>query len=323
MIPAEAVERFRADLEQLTDGPPELFGVAVSGGPDSLALLLLAAAAYPGAVVAATVDHGLRADSSGEAQNVAQICSAMGIEHNILRLDWTAPGSNIQARAREERYNALGAWATDRGVRVAATAHHLDDQAETLLMRLARGSGVAGLAGTRPIHPVPDEHCKHIAYFVRPLLAWRKHELADIVAAAGLEAVDDSSNHDARFDRSRARAFLANVEWLRAERLAATASHLKDAEIALGWMAAKLLSERRGRDRRDRLTIDVDDLPRELQRRILAYGVGLTGASGDFRGPKLARLLDQLRMGRSGTLAGVKVVPGPPWTFAPAPPRKS
>ena len=143
----DLVERFGADLDALVPSGMRL-GVAVSGGPDSLALLLLAAAARPTMVEAATVDHGLRAGSADEARMVAGICKQLGVPHRTLLADWPeAPTTNIQAAARAMRYRLLNEWAIDRGLPAVATAHHADDQAETLLMRLVRGAGVGGLGG--------------------------------------------------------------------------------------------------------------------------------------------------------------------------------
>src|SRR5579862_6152007 len=152
------VGRFRADLEALTGTPPTLaarLGVAVSGGPDSTALLLLAAAAYPGMVAAATVDHRLRPESAAEAKQVAAISAWLGVPHETLVLEWDVPPrANLQSRARERRYEALSRWSARHGCAWLAVAHHVDDQAETLLMRLARGSGVRGAAGVRPVRAI-------------------------------------------------------------------------------------------------------------------------------------------------------------------------
>src|ERR1700712_1015430 len=155
----EQAARFRADLEALTGGTPERLGLAVSGGPDSLALLLLAHAAYPGQVHAATVDHGLRPEGAAEAAFVAGICGALDIRHATLRAEMRET-SNIQAAARARRYALLKAWIGEIGALFLATAHHLDDQAETLVMRLSRGSGLSGLSGIRAVNPP----------LVRPLL---------------------------------------------------------------------------------------------------------------------------------------------------------
>jgi len=116
----ERTARFRADLAALADSAPPAFGVAVSGGPDSLALLLLATAAFPGQVEAATVDHGLRAESAAEAAFVAGLCAARAIAHATL----TGPPieGNVQAGARALRYRLLGDWARARGLAFILTA---------------------------------------------------------------------------------------------------------------------------------------------------------------------------------------------------------
>ncbi|MEQ1639906.1 MAG: tRNA lysidine(34) synthetase TilS, partial [Novosphingobium sp.] len=216
--------RFAADLATLWRGDGRL-GVAVSGGPDSLALLLLAHAALPGRVAAATVDHGLRAESAAEAGFVADVCARLGVPHAILQVE-LAKG-NVQAEARAARYAALAGWIAAAGLAALATAHHADDQAETLLLRLNRGSGVAGLAGVRAKGLIPGTRLP----LLRPVLGWRRAELAKLVA--GLDAVQDPSNTDDRFDRARLRKALAGVDWLDASALAQSAAHLADADAAL------------------------------------------------------------------------------------------
>src|SRR5438270_2679511 len=193
MAPEPAlVERFSADLDALA-APNGRIGVAVSGGPDSLALLLLAAAARPGQVEAATIDHGFRAEAPDEAAFVAAVCDRLGVRHATLTARWSEiPETAIQERARNKRYRLLGYWAEERGLDAIATAHHAEDQAETLLMRLARGSGVRGLAGMRPRSVSPGAHVR----LVRPLLGWRRSELEQVCSAAGLTPVADPSNLD-------------------------------------------------------------------------------------------------------------------------------
>ncbi|MBA3512260.1 tRNA lysidine(34) synthetase TilS, partial [Sphingomonas sp.] len=259
----QLVERFATDLDTLVARGSKM-GVAVSGGADSLALLLLAAAARPGLVEAATVDHALRPESRAEAETVAALCERIGVPHDILTVEWRqAPGRNLQARAREARYETLGDWAVRRGLLAVATAHHLDDQAETLLMRLARGAGVGGLGATRASRPLVKG-----VRLVRPLLGWRKAELAALVASAGVKPVDDPSNRDSRHDRVRMREWLKRADWANPERLAASAAWLNEADEALDWALAPLAEERVTREGAD-LVVDPSGIPRELQRRLL------------------------------------------------------
>ena len=208
-------------------------GVAVSGGPDSIALLLLAHAALPGQIAAATVDHQLRAKSADEAAMVAALCAALGVPHRTLPVRLAA--GNLQAEARTARYIALAEWCAAEGLGALATAHHGDDQAETLLLRLNRASGVSGLAGVRARGRVPGSALP----LLRPLLGWRRAELGAVVTGAGIAAVQDPSNADPRFDRARIRLKLADADWLDVSALAASAAHLADADAALDWAAAR------------------------------------------------------------------------------------
>ncbi len=309
------VARFKVDLIRLIGRSPDRLGVAVSGGPDSLALLLLAAAAYPGRVEAATVDHQLRPQSSAEAAFVAGICATLGVPHETLAPGWElAPESNVPARSRAARYAALEGWAGRSGVYWVATAHHVDDQAETLLMRLGRGSGIAGLAGIRETN----------GHVVRPLLGWRKAELVGIVAAAGLEPVQDPTNDSEALDRTHARRLLAGALWLDAGRLASAAANLADAEEALAWAATRVWEARaREGDAGASVTIDPRDLPRELQRRLLLQALAHFTDETAIPGPKLMTLLDALLAGRTSTLAGVKIEAGDKWRLSLAPPRRT
>jgi len=305
----EQVARFRADLEALTGGAPERLGVAVSGGSDSLALLLLADAAYPGRVHAATVDHGLRRESAAEAETVAGICASRAIPHATLRAEMTET-SNVQASARARRYALLTQWTDEIGAPFLATAHHLDDQAETLVMRLARGSGLSGLSGIRAIN----------GRIVRPLLGWRRGELAEIVREAGVDPVVDPSNVDERFDRARVRRRLAEIAWLEPEPLARSAAALAQANEAMEWMAERLWRERVS-GTSNAFTLDPAGLPAELRRRLV---VAILAAMGRPipRGEEVTHLLATLGAGGTGTLAEVKCSGGAIWRFSPAPPRR-
>ncbi len=315
VTPEFDLDRFAADLDALVE-PGARIGVAVSGGPDSLALLLLAATARPGLVESATVDHRLRPAAAEEAATVAALCANLGLPHAVLPIEWAEPPTaNLQARARDVRYPALGTWALERGLAAVATAHHRDDQAETVLMRLARGSGVGGLAGierSRPIGPPVQ--------LIRPLLGWSRAELAAIVAGAGIAAIDDPSNRDERFDRTRARALLGATEWLDPARLAAAADHCRDAEAALAWASAQELGRRHSRDG-DTLILDPHGLPRELRRRLLLAGLETFGCAAP-PGPKLNAALAALEEGGVTTLAGLKLEGGASWRLSAAPARK-
>jgi tRNA(Ile)-lysidine synthase len=309
----ERIARFRADLAALAGPAPAAFGVAVSGGPDSLALLLLAAEAFPGQVEAATVDHRLRPESAAEAAFVHEICAARAIPHATL----TGPPvtGNIQSGARALRYRLLGDWARERGLAFLLTAHHRDDQAETLLMRLQRGAGLAGLAGIRPRAKIEG------LTVLRPLLGWPRAELAGIVAAAGLVPVDDPSNRDEDYDRARLRRQLAGTGWLDAAALARSAAALAEAETALDWAVERLIAERTD-SAQTGLTFDPSDLPAELRRRALLRLLALLVPAGPPRGDAVQRLLAALDAGETATLAGVKCAGGQVWRLSPAPPRR-
>jgi tRNA(Ile)-lysidine synthase len=317
MPTADQIERFRRDVAALAGERPGRIGLAVSGGPDSLALLILARSAFPGAVEAATVDHGLRPENAAEAAEVARICESLAVPHAALS-DGGAPiaGASPQAQARALRYRLLAAWTVERGLPLLATAHHQGDQAETVLMRLARGAGLAGLAGVRA------RRSEGAAILVRPLLGWRRAELEGIVADAGIEPVDDPSNRSPAFDRTRFRALLAATDLLPPERLAASAAHLAEAEEALAWAAARLWDERARRDG-EAILLDPAGLPSELLRRLAARAVGEVRGGAPWRSDGLAGALAAAGEGRRTTLAGVQIDGGASWRFAPAPPRRS
>lgn len=306
----DQVRRFRADLEALAGSDEHRFGLAVSGGPDSLALLLLAREAARGAVAAATVDHGLRPEAAAEAEFAGQVCRRLDVPHAVLRPDVPITG-NLQAAARQARYARLESWREAQGLDWILTAHHADDQVETLLMRLNRGAGVGGLGGVRIRN----------GRVLRPLLSWHRAELAGIVSTAGLEAVDDPSNTDARFDRARLRAQLADAGWIDADGFARSALALAEAEEALAWTASRLADERVA-ESDGQVTLDPADLPAELRRRLLSRVIERIAPGAAPRGDELGRLLATLDGGGTATLAGVKCRGGPVWRFEAAPPRR-
>jgi tRNA(Ile)-lysidine synthase len=318
LIDSETVRRFAADLDRVwpegaAQGEARL-GIAVSGGPDSCALLLLAAAALPGRIAAATVDHGLREASAGEARFVAELCEAIGVEHAVLPV--TVEAGNVQAQARAARYRALSDWAGQTSISALATAHHADDQAETLLLRLNRASGVAGLAGVRERGLAPDSDL----LLVRPLLGWRRAELEAVVAAAGLTAVADPSNLDDRFDRVRLRKALAGADWLDPLALAQSALHLADADDALEWAVRRewheavrpqpfgLVYRRRA--------------PRAVALRVMAQIIREIGGE-EVRGGQVARLFDSLESGSPASIGTLVARPEREgWAFSKAPVKR-
>ncbi|HET9355041.1 MAG TPA: tRNA lysidine(34) synthetase TilS [Sphingomicrobium sp.] len=308
------IERFERDLAELVE-PAGRIGIAVSGGPDSVALLLLAASARAGRIEAATVDHRLRPENADEARFVAGLCERIGVPHVTLPVD-VARGASVQAHARHARYRALNDWAIEQSLGAVATAHHADDQAETLLMRLARGAGLSGLAATRRYRMLDKD-----ILLVRPLLGWRRAELGEIVGAARIEPVDDPANRDPRHDRSRFRGLVERSDWAEAQRLASSAQWLADAEEAIEWTVAGLAAERLGKADGG-ATIDAGGLPRELQRRLLLAAFDELGAARP-RGPQLERAMRALGEGKSVSLGGLKLSGGALWRVTPAPPRRA
>lgn len=323
--------RFAADLAALwprdeRGGP---LGLAVSGGPDSLALLLLAHAALPGRIAACSIDHGLRPEAAGEVALVERIAAERGIPFTPLAVR-LAPG-NLQAQARAARYAALAAWAAGAGLGAVATAHHADDQAETLLMRLNRGSGLAGLAGVRPRARLGGGDIP----LLRPLLGWRKAELAQVVAEAGITPAADPSNTDPAFDRARLRARLALADWLDPVQIAASAAHLAESWQAFEWYAELDWHE----------MVMREDTPEGLPGyaycanvpRVIAIETILriiTVLGGHATRSEAARAWERLWAGENASLGGVLAVPGVErvekvgvpmrvWRFRPEPARGS
>lgn len=310
-----------ADLDRLLPAGAKL-GLAVSGGPDSLALLLLAAKARPGDVEAATVDHGLRPEAAAEAEMVAALCTELAVPHSTLTVQWDAkPTVSLQERARGERYRLLSGWAEEREIPAIATGHHLDDQAETLLMRLNRGSGVRGLAGMREDSPLPAPGSK--VRLIRPLLAWRRSELGQICESAGVEPAHDPSNEDEQFERVRMRRAMSDADWLDVEAVGRSASHLAAAEGALQWAADQEWLSRvtEGPD----VIAYKPDGPEEIRRRIVSRAVATLASEGSgdvLRGRELDQLIEMFSEGGRATLRGVLCSGGEEWRFTPAPRRR-
>jgi tRNA(Ile)-lysidine synthase len=268
--------------------------VALSGGPDSVALLALLAAwvQMPGrpALHAATVDHGLRPEAAEEAAAVAALCAALGVGHATLRWEGLKPASGLQAAARRARYALLAEEARRLGGATLVTAHTLDDQAETMLMRLAHGSGPAGLAGMRERSEVNG-----IA-LVRPLLGFSKARLVATTEARGLPFFSDPSNADRRFERVRWREALPVLagQGLTAERLARLAERMARLDEAAARQARDVLAqvslpaEAAAAGQRLRYAALVSE-PEEIVLRVLALALDAVAPGGDGHG-RLERL---------------------------------
>jgi len=312
-------------VDSPADGP---LCLAVSGGPDSVAMLLLAHAAMPERIFAATVDHGLRPESAQEARDVTELCRSLGVEHRTLAV--TVGKGNVQDRAREARYTALCHAFAERGVEVVATAHHADDQAETLLMRLNRGSGLSGLAGVRPStwFGVYDEPVGEFT-LVRPLLGWRRGELARVVADAGIEAAQDPSNEDDAFDRVRIRKAIADADWLDPLAMARSARHLAEAQHAMEVYRDSVIGDFVHRED-DAIWFDYGH-PQVVQIAVVEHILRTFGA--EPRGSAVARMIASLEKTGTATLGGViarrawrqrsPTVTSDSWKFEREPPRSS
>lgn len=213
-------------------------GAAVSGGGDSMAMLVLLAdwAARHGALLdVASIDHGLRPEAAGELAGAADLARQLRLRHETLRWSgWDGTG-NLQAAARQGRYALLRTWARSRGIRSVCLGHTRDDQAETLLMRLARGSGVDGLSAMSPAR-----HEEGLTW-LRPLLDVPRADLRSVLESKGVGWAEDPSNDDARFDRVRARRLLADMAplGLTAEGLAETALRMRAARQVLAQASAR------------------------------------------------------------------------------------
>jgi tRNA(Ile)-lysidine synthase len=259
--------------------------IAISGGPDSTALLLMADewARRRGRtrIEAATVDHGLRPEGAEEAKAVAALCARLGIAHRILQWKGPKPASRLQERAREARYRLLVDHAKAIGADALLTAHHADDQAETVLFRLLRGSGLAGLRGMEFMT------ARDGITIARPLIGFRKRELVAFAKARGASFADDPSNADPRFARTRLRALIARLgeEGLDAETLDRLARRAGETEEALKYLTAEV-EARLGADEAQGDSVDARALyaaPIAIVQRILALRIASAGGRDPSR----------------------------------------
>jgi len=311
--------------------------LAVSGGPDSLALMVLAArwraALKRGPeLIAVTIDHGLREASAREARDVKKLAGNLGLPHKALRWRGDKPTSGIPAAAREARYALLAKVARESGATHIFTAHTRDDQAETVLMRLSRGSGLSGLAAMAR----QSERCG--VQLARPLLDIAKSQLIATLAKAKIDFAVDPSNSDPRFTRPRLRALMAAFaeEGCDSRNLARLAARLRRANEALEIVvdsAERALTPVRGSDGWEALGFAA--LPAEIRVRLLLRNIDRVGHEGPAELAKVETLLGDLdraiakRGGKTAenrlkrTLAGALItLAGGRLRIAPAPPRR-
>lgn len=314
--------------------------LAVSGGPDSVALMWLAArwrkALKKGPrLVAVTVDHGLRKEAAREARDVKQLAAALEIEHRTLRWRGDKPKTGLPSAARDARYRLLARAAKSCGASHILTAHTRDDQAETVVMRLSRGSGIAGLAA------MARQSDRDGVVLARPFLDVPKARLVATLEKAGIAFADDPTNHDPRFTRPRLRALMPVLaaEGADARGLVRLAMRLARANEALDVMtdgAERYLASIGG----DAPMTGFDlaafaALSAEIRVRLLMRTINRVGHEGPAELGKVEALLEAIDQAVSGnrqaaggarlkqTLAGavISIAKGR-IQFAPAPPRK-
>lgn len=319
--------------------------LAVSGGPDSTALLLLAAQwrrrrNRGPRLLAVTVDHGLRAQSRDEAGAVQRLAGTLAVRHRTLGWRGPKPVTGLQEKAREVRYRLLAAAARGIGARCILTAHTRDDQAETVILRLARGSGPSGLAGMARVAPLaPALQGRSAAArlrLVRPLLDLPKSRLIATLREAGVGFAQDASNADPRFTRARVRGLMPLLarEGLDARRLARLAARLRRADEAMeaavtaAW--ERIVAQISGTGGVIIEAAAFLALPHEIALRILGRAITASGDEGPVELGKLERLAAALRKATVGpmrfrrTLAGALVTSaGGRITVEPAPPRRT
>jgi len=296
--PQDAVS---AELDRLAGGLPAL-GVAVSGGGDSVALLHMAHA-WGGArgvrIEAATLDHRLRPEAAGEAARVGVMAAELGVPHAVLTWQHQGVTGNVMDAARRARMCLLAGWAQERGLPAVALGHTQDDQAETLLMRLARGAGIDGLSGMAPARD------QHGIRWLRPMLGLRRPSLRGWLADRNIEWMDDPSNEDTSYERVRARRAILALD-LPVEALSRSAVHLAEARAALAEAAAAAAEGTEADRGMLRLPRGVLSASPEIRRRLVVAALRwVTGADYPPRGEEVGRLVETLLAGGQGTLDGV------------------
>ncbi len=311
MTTAEASAISQSEAKSLFPGLEQFpaLVLAVSGGPDSTALMWLASRWCKSLktkpkLIAVTVDHGLRKESKQEAADVARLARKLGIEHRTLRWIGKKPSAGLQQAARTVRYRLLAETARKLKASHILTAHTLDDQAETVLIRMIRGSGLRGLAAMQRISQLGGGEPS--VQLVRPMLDVPKARLIATLKAAKIAYAEDPSNRDPRFTRARLRGLMGELarEGLTASRLAQLARRLRRADRALE--AAVDRAEDKFASRPSEATIVLDAvgfarLPAEISLRLLGRAVMETGDEGPVELSKLESLNAGLKSAQNAT----------------------
>ncbi|MFT4012343.1 MAG: tRNA lysidine(34) synthetase TilS [Paracoccus sp. (in: a-proteobacteria)] len=297
--PNPCLARISPVLDRLAAGMPRL-GIALSGGGDSMALMHLAHDWGGARLFAATVDHGLRPESAAEAQAAASSAAALGIPHRTLCWRHGEVAGNVMAAARQARLDLLSAWGWEMGLSAVVLGHTLDDQAETVLMRLGRGAGVDGLSGMAERREAVG------MVWLRPLLGVSRAELRDWLRGRGIGWTDDPSNRNPDFDRIRIRQGLGDLG-LGAAQLAQSAQNLAMAREALQQMAAQAAEGAEARHGSLLLPLPPwRAAPAEIRRRLLVAGLRwVTGAAYPPRRAPVLAAIERLMAGGRVTLDGV------------------
>jgi tRNA(Ile)-lysidine synthase len=283
--------------------------LAVSGGPDSTALLYLFARwrnrHEPSPQLhAVTIDHGLRPQSRREAAGVKRIAAQLGVGHRTMRWSGDKPVTGLQEKARAERYRLLLAAAQKAGARCVVTAHTLDDQAETVLLRLARGSGLAGIGAMARVsgaafHAPVMRGVKGSPALVRPLLDVAKARLIATLRAAGIAHVEDPSNDDPRYARVRWRklAPVLAAEGLTAQRLVLLARRVRRNEAAIEAVVTAAFERLGSRPAAWTIAFDaagLRDVPAEIVVRLIGRAAAEVGDEGPVELGKLEAMCESL-----------------------------
>ena len=315
------------EAKALFSGLEDLRGLilAVSGGPDSTALLVLAARwakqlRRAPKLLAVTIDHGLRQDAAREAAAVKRLSRRLGVAHRTLRWRGKKPKSGLPEAARQARYRLLSEAAVRASYEHILTAHTLDDQAETVLFRLARGSGVVGLAGMAHASLLPENSPtggRGTIFLLRPLLRIPKVRLIATLQVARIAYSDDPTNRDPRFTRARLRTLLPALarEGLDARGLARLAARIARADSAIEFAVAAAQAALAPAPWRQEGPVVFETerfagLPAEVALRLLGRAVAHTGNEGPVELAKLEALYDGMRQAHSRlrrTLAGALI----------------